>query len=157
MVLKLLLWCGLGLYAVLSAADLLLTSALLRLNPAAFESNPLAAAWLERHGWGGLAVYKALTVAVFIVAVMLLARRRRGVAVGVVGFGCTALLWVTIYSHGLLCQSHREATDRPDTSWVTPQATRPHDAGVRLPTRCWFAPRGQSGAAPQTASASSSR
>ena len=52
-------WAGLALYAVLSVADLGLTAALLRANGGAYESNPVAAACLERHGWNGLAAYKA--------------------------------------------------------------------------------------------------
>jgi hypothetical protein len=97
-------WAGLGLYAGLSVADWLLTFALLNTNPQAFESNPLAAACLERHGWGGLAVFKAVGVLVFAAAVVLLVRRRPPVAAGVVALGCAVLLAVTGYSHQLLAQ-----------------------------------------------------
>ncbi|MBA4065949.1 MAG: hypothetical protein C0501_19970 [Isosphaera sp.] len=101
-------WAGLGLYAGLSVADWALTFALLKTNPLAFESNPLAAACLEEHGWGGLAVFKAAGVAVFAGAVVLLARRRPPVAAGVVAVGCAVLLAVTGYSHRLLAQSDPE-------------------------------------------------
>src|SRR5262249_44399985 len=97
------IYCALGvaLYMLLSLADLVLTTALLRGNRAAYEANPLAAACLESHGWRGLAVYKAGGVAAFLGAIGLLTRRRPRVAAGVVTFGCLVMLGVTGYSHRL--------------------------------------------------------
>lgn len=107
---------GLGVYALLSAADLLLTISLLKTSGEAYEANPAAAACLEQHGWGGLAAFKAGGVLMFFGAVYLLARRKPGVAAGVVTFGCGVLLAVTLYSHALIRQAHAE-----DAEW---QATK---------------------------------
>jgi len=53
---------GLGFYAVLSVVDFVFTFALIRLSGgAAYEANPVAAAWLDRFGWPGLAVPVRLT------------------------------------------------------------------------------------------------
>jgi hypothetical protein len=135
------IWPGLGLYVLLSAADWVLTYALLRLHPGAFESNPLAAACLERHGWGGLALYKAGGVLVFLGAVYLLARRRPAVAAGVVGVGCAVLLSVATYTHGLICDESRAQRELADSDW--PPQARPDpgaSGGFAVPARCWFAP-----------------
>lgn len=99
---------GLGVYALLSAVDLLLTFILLQSNGLAYESNPAAAACLELHGWRGLALFKVGGVAVFIGAVALVARRRPKVGAAVVTLGCAVLLAVTIYSHGLIRNTGRE-------------------------------------------------
>ena len=112
MCLKTYCWVGLGGYAALSVADFFLTFSLLRVNEEAFESNPIAAAWLEGHDWLGLAMFKAITVAVFSVAVYLIASRRPAVAASVVTLGCAVLLAVTTYSHGLLVESRAEAAER---------------------------------------------
>jgi hypothetical protein len=51
------------LLGLLSLADLCLTWWLLRQSGGhVYESNPLAAHCLERHGWAGLALFKAATV-----------------------------------------------------------------------------------------------
>lgn len=109
---------GLGVYALLSAADLLLTFTLLRVNVFAYESNPAAAACLRHHGWGGLALFKAGGVLLFTGAVvLLLVRRRPGVAAGVVTFGCATLLAVTFYSHGLIREVRAEVDADWDAAW----------------------------------------
>lgn len=105
-------WGGLALYAVLSATDLLLTFALLQTNTAAYESNPLAAACLDRYGWHGLTLYKVGAVLVVVGAVALLVRRKPVLGAAVVTFGCLVLLSVTSYSHDLLQQAP-ERTIRP--------------------------------------------
>jgi hypothetical protein len=110
MSLKLVVWLGTGLYALLSAADWTMTHALLRSNPAAVEANPLAAACLEQHGWDGLAVYKCGSVLMFVGAVALLLRRRPSVAAGVVALGCAVLVAVTVYTHGLIRDARRDVS-----------------------------------------------
>ena len=140
MYLKCFCWSGLGLYAILSVADWMLTFALLSAHPGAVESNPLAAACLEQHGWDGLALYKLGGVVVFTAAVVLIIRRRPRVAAGVVALGCSVLLWVTTYSHSLLCDAHREAAERERGEWPSPMGPRltaSDDFGI--PQRCWFA------------------
>jgi hypothetical protein len=133
-------WLGLGLYVLLSAADWLLTFALLRLDPGAFESNPLAAACLERYGWGGLALYKAGGVLMFGGVVYLLARRRPAVAAGVVALGCAVLLSVTIYTHGLVRDEYRAQRELADLDWPPREPEARADEPFTVPERCWFAP-----------------
>ena len=121
-------WVGLALYVLLSVADLKLTASLLRANDEAFESNPVAAACLERYGWRGLAVYKAAGVVAFAGAVILLIRHRPKAGAGVVTFGCVALLSVTTYSYSLLVDAHRENAamnlmTQPVESLTVPDAT----------------------------------
>ena len=64
-------WLGIACYVVLSATDLLFTSALLKGNCEAYESNPIAAAFLEQHGLRGLALYKIGGVIAFTGSVVL--------------------------------------------------------------------------------------
>jgi hypothetical protein len=134
-------WAGLGLYTLLSVADWMLTFALLRIHPGAVESNPLAAACLDLHGWRGLALYKLGGVLVFAGAAVLILRRRPAIAAGVVSLGCGALLWVTVYSHGLLCQAHREVEERAqDVAWRNAKPPRGvAGSDIPVPERCWFA------------------
>ena len=142
MYLKLSVWIGLGLYALLSVTDWVMTFALLRLHPGAVEANPLAAACLEQYGWNGLALYKTGGVLMFIGPVYLLTRRRPAVAAGVVALGCAVLLTVTVYTHGLICEAHGEAAElAEDAAWLKPKPNPPHYATDRaVPERCWFAP-----------------
>lgn len=136
--LKLAIWFGLALYALLSATDWLMTYTLLRLHPGAVEANPVAAACLSAYGWNGLAIFKAVGVLVFAVAVVLLVRRRPSAAAGVVTFGCAVLLWVTYYSHALICEVRREAAERP--AWLTHKPNKSQPAStIPVPERCWFA------------------
>jgi hypothetical protein len=137
MCLKLMIWGGVGLYALLSAADWLLTFALLRSHPGAVEVNPLAAACLDRYGWDGLAMYKFGGVVIVTGAVILLARRRRGVAAGIIVLGCAVLLTVTVYTHQLLCASYHERDE--DAAW--PKPTAKTDSNSLVLERCWFAPK----------------
>jgi Domain of unknown function (DUF5658) len=132
-------WLGLVLYGALSAADLALTAALLRANGRAYESNPAAAACLERYGLRGLAVFKAAGLVAFAGAVFLLVRRRPPAAAGVVTFGCLVLLWVTTYSHGLLIQTHRENAEMGLSAGQPASIAAPViDPGTGLPEDCWF-------------------
>jgi hypothetical protein len=112
---------GMTLFAILSALDLLLTFALLRADAGAYESNPVAAACLEQHGWSGLALYKVGAVAAFTGAVLLLIRRRPKVGAVMVTLGCLILLSVTSYSHRLLMDSHRENAQLDNTQGMVEQ------------------------------------
>lgn len=104
---------GLGFYAVLSVVDFVFTFALIRLSGGtAYESNPVAAAWLDRYGWSGLAVFKALVVLIFAGSVAVILCRRPQVAAGVVTLGCAVLLWVTAYSHDMIQDVRRELAER---------------------------------------------
>lgn len=141
--LKLYCWAGLGLYCLLSAGDWLLTFALLQLNGSAYESNPVAAACLEQHGWRGLALYKAAGVSVFLGAVYLLIRRRPAVGAVVVTLGCAVLLSVTTYSHKLIVESrHAIAEEEAHLAWAKrPARSTGEDTTPRPTEPCWFAGR----------------
>jgi hypothetical protein len=131
---------GLGLFALLSVTDWVMTFALLRLHPGAVESNPVAAACLERYGWEGLALYKTGSVLVFLGAVYLLARRRPAVAACVVAFGCAALLAVTTYSHDLIREAHQERKQLAETEFPKPKKKKATTFnGIPIPETCWFA------------------
>jgi hypothetical protein len=139
MSLKLMVWIGLGLFALLSATDWLLTFALLRGQPDAFEANPLAAACLERYGWVGLGFYKLAGVVVVIASVILLLRRQPPVAAGVVALGCAVLLCVTVYTHQLICASRQEAREMAeDAAW--PRPAPEVESGRPLLGNCWLLP-----------------
>ena len=99
---------GTGLFAALSVADFVQTYALIEGGPA-YEANPVAAEWLARHGWAGLAAFKGLLGLCVIGAVALLARRRPPVAARVLALGCAVLFGVGVYSRGLLTTQAAEA------------------------------------------------
>ena len=134
---KLAVWMGLGLYTLLSATDWMMTHALLKLHPGAVEANPIAAACLDLHGWDGLALFKVGGVLIFVGAVFLLVRRRPAVAAGVVAMGCAVLLSVTVYTHSLILQAHREIDD--DVAWPKAEAAGRDGIESATPERCWFA------------------
>jgi len=129
---------GLGLYTLLSATDWMMTNALLRLHPGAVEANPIAAACLDLHGWDGLALFKTGGVLIFVGAVFLLVRRRPAVAAGVVVMGCAVLLSVTVYTHSLILQAHKEAAEE-DVAWPKVETADRDGIETAVPERCWFA------------------
>jgi hypothetical protein len=92
---------GAGLFVLLSAADYLQTYVLIAHGPA-HEANPVAAEWLDRHGWAGLALFKGLVTLAVLLAVGLLAGRRSPAAGRVLAVGCATLLAVGVYSRGLV-------------------------------------------------------
>lgn len=109
------LWAiGAGLFAALSVADFVQTYALIEGGPA-HEANPVAAHWLERHGWIGLALFKGLVCVCVFGAVALLARRGSPAAGRLLAAGCAVLLGVGVYSRGLLVA---EAAEREFQSAV---------------------------------------
>jgi hypothetical protein len=130
-------WLGLACYIALSATDLLFTSALLRGNCEAYESNPVAAAFLERHGMRGLALYKMGGVVVFLGAVVLLARYRPKVAAGLVTLGCSVILSVVMYSHALIREARTTAQQEAASGveWSTNSSIN-LDEGFDLPEWC---------------------
>jgi hypothetical protein len=83
-------WSLLLGFAMLSAADFLLTWKLISANDRAVESNPLAAWWLESYGWEGMASYK-LAMFLFIGGLVgVVAWRRPRAAELLLVFGCGA-------------------------------------------------------------------
>jgi hypothetical protein len=135
---KLAIGGGMGLFALLSAADWALTFALLRLEPGASEGNPVAAACLERYGWDGLALYKFGATAVVLGCVWLLARRRTAVAAGVLAFSCGALLAVTTYTHELIRETHSEHQRYKIAVEYPPREACPSEGILPAPERCPF-------------------
>jgi hypothetical protein len=95
------------IFILLSAADLALTSVLIQNSRGnIYESNLIAAEWLMRFGWGGLAVFK-LTDSFLVVGICgLLALHDPRVASRVATVGCLALGGVVIYSSFLFLSAN---------------------------------------------------
>src|SRR5205085_4495748 len=94
---------GLAVYAVLSVTDFVQTYSLIETTGGqVYEANPVAAGWLHNYGWSGLAIFKAGAVAVVAGVIAILARRRPKAGAGVVVAACLSLVYVTLYSHGLV-------------------------------------------------------
>lgn len=130
---KIRMWAlGAGVFAALSVADFVQTYALIEGGPA-HEANPVAAHWLERHGWTGLALFKGLVCLCVFGTVALLARRGSPAAGRLLATGCAVLFGVAIYSRALLTAEAAEiafqeavASGRiiqvspPDPRWISP-------------------------------------
>lgn len=102
---------AIGLFLALSVADFMLTWLLLnRSSGIAYESNPIAAWFLDNSGWIGLAMFKALIVLFVIVAAIRLEQRRPRSAGSVLAFGCASLVAVVGYSAVLLQEVHSPET-----------------------------------------------
>jgi hypothetical protein len=100
---------GLVLVAALSVADWSLTWALIHnSNGEVYESNPVAAWFLEWYGWAGLALFKAACTTTFAGAVGLLVRFQPRTGARVVTLAVLTLVLVNAYSLGLLTQLYRE-------------------------------------------------
>jgi len=113
---------GLGLYVVLSVADFVLTFALLKLSDGfAYESNPIAAACLTHHGWGGLAAFKATLVAVFVGTVGFVSLKRKWLGAMLAVYGCSVLVSVVLYSNQLIAEARQHISTR-GPSWGPPPA-----------------------------------
>lgn len=98
---------GLGLFGILGAVDFIQTYALIAHGDGlTYESNPVAAAWLDRYGWKGLLFFKAGCVIVFALVVFILRRHRPRTGAVLVTVGCLAVLAVTLYSRQLIEKSH---------------------------------------------------
>jgi hypothetical protein len=96
-----------GCLASLEAADLLLTYLLLvgGGRPGVYEAYPLAAAVLLRHGWAGLAAFKALCSAVALAAALLVCRRDAAAGARLLAGLSAVMLTVVGYSGALLARS----------------------------------------------------
>lgn len=93
---------GLVVFALLSVVDFVTTAALLLTKPGGYEANPVAAAWLDRYGWRGLAGFKSLSVLVVLLALGMVCRRRPKAGAAAVTVACAALLAVAVYSRHLM-------------------------------------------------------
>lgn len=111
---------GLAVFVALSVTDFVQTFALVETSGGrVVEGNPVAAEWLARYGWVGLAAFKAASVLVVAGVVLILARRRPSAGALVAAVGCAALVWVTTYSHSLLADTPH-ATDELNLIAVHP-------------------------------------
>jgi len=100
---KLLPWRRIVLFAMLSIADLALTRVLFhRAGGAVYEGNPVAAAWLENHGWAGLALFKGLCVALVLTTALVIWLRRPQIGADVLTFACAVTAATDLYSANLL-------------------------------------------------------
>jgi hypothetical protein len=89
-------------FVLLSVLDLLLTTWLLRAGGGqVYEANPLAAWWLGRFGWAGLAAFKAAAVLFAVAAFAALHWYRPDAARRVMTLTCAALALVVLYSASL--------------------------------------------------------
>ncbi len=90
------------LFAALSLADLALTWLLIQRGGGQFgEANPVAGWWLARHGWVGLAAFKAVAVLVVAGAALVVSRSRPHFGGYLLGFACAVLTVVVGYSCSL--------------------------------------------------------
>jgi hypothetical protein len=90
------------LFALLSVADLSLTWWLLNHSDGYVgEGNPVARWWLERHGWLGLAGFKAAGVLLVAALAAVISRRRPRAGGRVLALGCAALAGVVLFSASL--------------------------------------------------------
>src|SRR5438105_5346392 len=93
----------LTLFLTLSVADLVLAWWLIvQTGNEIYESNPVAAWWLTRYGWVGLAVFKALAVLLVTGLAALISLSQPRVGGRVLGFGCAAVGAVVCYSAFLI-------------------------------------------------------
>jgi len=100
---------------LLSAADFVLTRLLCQEAGGVYEANPVAAWWLMRFGWVGLAMFKAaLVLAVVSIALLLICYRPRA-AWTVLGVSCAATAFAVLAGARLAYSAeerHRELADR---------------------------------------------
>jgi hypothetical protein len=105
----------LWLFAAMSLSDLALTWFLLNRNGGgAYESNPVAAWWLEQLGWPGLIAFKLVVSAVAVLAVLVIARRSLLAAGSILAFACAALLGVLVYSSLLVPEVCAQSKSREE-------------------------------------------
>jgi hypothetical protein len=109
----------LALFFSLSVADLVLTWWLIvQTGNEIYESNPVAAWWLTRYGWAGLAIFKALAVLMVTALAVLISLSQPRVGGRVLGFGCAAVGAVVCYSVFLIWSLDRMAGVHPRAAVV---------------------------------------
>jgi hypothetical protein len=90
------------LLIALSAADLLVTYALLRLGPSFYESNPFAQWVFHRWNIAGMTLFKFGVIGGVIVIGEVAERRRPGLGRGLMAVSCLATAAVVVYGLRLL-------------------------------------------------------
>jgi len=102
---------GLALFVLLNLADLLMTWYLIeRSKGIVYESNPLAAWWLQTGGWLGLAAFKAGVVLLAGSLILIVSLQRPHLGHGALGLSCAVVAGVVFYSGWLagVSRSHEE-------------------------------------------------
>ncbi len=97
---------GLVVFSILSLVDLCLTWVLIRYSGGrVVESNPVAQAWLAKHGWQGMIGFKIATISVFLAVVFVVSYHRPRTGLGLVVFACLSVGCVVLYSCHLLVRA----------------------------------------------------
>jgi hypothetical protein len=105
-------WIWPAFFLAASVLDLGLTWLLLEVSEAAYEANPLAAAILDRHGWGALAGFKVGCAALVVGVVYVIGRRKPALAGRLTRIACVLLTCVLFYSVCLLAVDTRDPETR---------------------------------------------
>jgi cytochrome bd-type quinol oxidase subunit 2 len=100
-------------FALLGVIDLIYT---FTLDGQVYESNPLAATWLKNYGWGGLAIFKALTTLVVAAIVLIIRRHNPRTAAVLATAACLSVLAVALYSRNLLTMQENPSDGKQNTS-----------------------------------------
>ena len=98
-------------FVALNLADVVLTHALLVDDPAVrrYESNVVAAAWIELAGTAGMVAFKFVLVAIILVICQMIHKYRPPVARRLLNFMCMLVAVVICYSLALILKLHMEA------------------------------------------------
>jgi hypothetical protein len=130
----------LTLYSILSIADLYCTYVLIQqTHGCVYEANPIAAVWLSRFGWHGLAWFKGLAVAFVAGVAAIISHYRPRAGDFVLKFGCGAMIVVIVYSWSImhvLAGDLNRKTDQVGSSFAISEMT------ARLPISGRFRSRG---------------
>jgi hypothetical protein len=90
-------------FAFLGAIDFIDTYTLVRGSGGqVYESNPVAARWLKKYGWEGLAFFKAASTLVVATTVLIIRPQKPRTAAVLATAACLTVLAVAIYSRNLL-------------------------------------------------------
>jgi hypothetical protein len=108
-------------FLALSVADLYLTWRLIQQGDGRLlESNPVASYWLATFGWGGMALFKLVVVALVGAAAWLVARRRPHTGDMILVFACGAQSAVVVYSIFLPLALDDRSYGPTEVVWVSP-------------------------------------
>ena len=103
-------------FALLGVIDLIYTFTLVQDSGGqVYESNPLAATWLKNYGWGGLAIFKALTTLVVAAIVLIIRRHNPRTAAVLATAACLSVLAVALYSRNLLTMQENPSDGKQNT------------------------------------------
>jgi hypothetical protein len=116
---------------LLNAADFALTRLLCQESGGAYEANPVAAWWLMRFGWLGLAGFKAALVFAVVGIAVLLIRHRPKAAWAVLGVGCVAAAFAVFAGARLAYSAEERSRELADVTTDEVVASRLDDEVAR--------------------------